>query len=171
MTGTMPPFLDSVVGGGTKLCTFLMDPMLLCPGVLHNQNIDDIANHSRFLILSLPNSEMSKKSPFAVQKALKGIGGDPKSVRKLRSEVRKLIAPQLSQTYAQVTKPTAISTTTQTDPNITEIICPPLQCLSPISITSTSMPAVSTSSSSTQAQLISSTSSVAATMLEPQPPV
>ncbi|GFV80680.1 putative RNA-directed DNA polymerase from transposon BS [Trichonephila clavipes] len=28
---------------------------------------------------------MSKKSPFAIQTALKGIGGDPKSVRKLRS--------------------------------------------------------------------------------------
>ncbi|GFT17420.1 hypothetical protein TNCV_4806821 [Trichonephila clavipes] len=28
---------------------------------------------------------MSKKSRFAIQKALKGIGGDPKSVRKLRS--------------------------------------------------------------------------------------
>ncbi|GFW74977.1 uncharacterized protein TNCV_2678451 [Trichonephila clavipes] len=62
--------------------------MLLCPGkglVLPNPNIDDIAKHSRFLILSLPNNEMSKKSPFVIQKALKGIGGDPKSVRKLRS--------------------------------------------------------------------------------------
>ncbi|GFT57596.1 uncharacterized protein TNCV_3137091 [Trichonephila clavipes] len=28
---------------------------------------------------------MSRKSPFAIQKALKGIGGDPKSVKKLRS--------------------------------------------------------------------------------------
>ncbi|GFT03568.1 uncharacterized protein TNCV_2986831 [Trichonephila clavipes] len=28
---------------------------------------------------------MSQKSPFAIQKALKGIGGDPKSVKKLRS--------------------------------------------------------------------------------------
>ncbi|GFV55967.1 hypothetical protein TNCV_249631 [Trichonephila clavipes] len=86
MTCTLPPLLDSVVGGGTpeRSCVlFLMDPMLLCPGkglVLPNQNIDDIANYSRFLILSLPNNEMSKKSPFAIQKALKEIGGNPKSV-------------------------------------------------------------------------------------------
>ncbi|GFW55647.1 hypothetical protein TNCV_120311 [Trichonephila clavipes] len=62
--------------------------MLLCQGkglVLPNLTIDDVAKHSRFLILSLTNNEMSKKFPFAIQKALKGIGGDPKSVRKLRS--------------------------------------------------------------------------------------
>ncbi|GFX87678.1 uncharacterized protein TNCV_2465711 [Trichonephila clavipes] len=74
------------------------------------------------------------------------------------SEARRLIVPQPSQTYAQITKPTAISTTTQTDPSITKIICPPLQCLSPISSTSSSMPAVSTSSSSAQAHLLPSTS-------------
>ncbi|GFU57397.1 putative RNA-directed DNA polymerase from transposon BS [Trichonephila clavipes] len=91
MTGTLPPLLDSVVGGGTpeRSCVlFLMDLMLLCPSkglVLPNQNVDDIAKHSRFLILSLANNEMLKKSPFAIQKAFKGIGGDPKSVRKLRS--------------------------------------------------------------------------------------
>ncbi|GFU90551.1 uncharacterized protein TNCV_2574841 [Trichonephila clavipes] len=47
--------------------------------------IDTIATHSRFLILSIPNNEMSRKSPFAIQKALQGIGGNPKSVKKLRS--------------------------------------------------------------------------------------
>ncbi|GFV22753.1 uncharacterized protein TNCV_1490101 [Trichonephila clavipes] len=190
---------------------------------------------------AVPGNEMSKKSPFAIQKALKGIGGDPKSVRKLRSgdslietasavqsksflmaktfldstltvtphkslnssqgiisepdllcaseteileglsgqvvtqdikttknisylKERKLIVPQLSQTYAQVTKPTAISTATQIDPNITKIICPLLQCLSPISVTSSSMPAVSTSSSSTQAHLLPSTSAIIPTI-------
>ncbi|GFT09376.1 uncharacterized protein TNCV_5062421 [Trichonephila clavipes] len=237
MTGTLPPLLNSVVGRDTpeRSCVRVhMDPVLQCPGkglVLPNPNIDDIAKHSRFLILSLPNNVVSKKSPFATQKDLKGIGGDPKSVRKLHSgdllietasavqlkslllakafldstltvtshkslncsrgvisesdllctseteilkglsdqgvtqeiktnknisysEARKLIVPQPSQTYAQITKPTAISTTTQTDPNITKIICPPLQCLSP----SSSMPAVSTSSSSAQAHLLSSTS-------------
>ncbi|GFY33286.1 uncharacterized protein TNCV_1241361 [Trichonephila clavipes] len=91
MTGTLPPLLGSVVGGGTperSRVRVIMDPTLLCPGkglVLPNQNIDDIAKHSRFLIFSLPSDEMSKKSPFAIQKALTGIGGDPKSVRKLRS--------------------------------------------------------------------------------------
>ncbi|GFU90513.1 putative RNA-directed DNA polymerase from transposon BS [Trichonephila clavipes] len=47
--------------------------------------IDTIATHSRFLILSIPNYEMSRKSSFAIQKALQGIGGNPKSVKKLRS--------------------------------------------------------------------------------------
>ncbi|GFX07922.1 uncharacterized protein TNCV_4161911 [Trichonephila clavipes] len=46
-------------------------------------------------------------------------------------EARKLIVPQLTQTYAQAIKPSTISTTTQTDPNITNIFCPPLQCLKP----------------------------------------
>ncbi|GFV02200.1 uncharacterized protein TNCV_3516551 [Trichonephila clavipes] len=62
--------------------------MLLCPGkwiVLPKPNIDDIAKHSPFLILSLLNNEMSKKSLFAIQKALKEIGIDPKSVKRLRS--------------------------------------------------------------------------------------
>ncbi|GFW63648.1 uncharacterized protein TNCV_4329361 [Trichonephila clavipes] len=65
-----------------------MDPMQRspCKGlVLPDSTIDDIASHSRFFLLSLPNIEMSKKSPFAIQKALRGISGDPKSVRKLRS--------------------------------------------------------------------------------------
>ncbi|GFT26284.1 uncharacterized protein TNCV_263401, partial [Trichonephila clavipes] len=36
-------------------------------------------------------------------------------------EARKLIAPQLSQTYAQVAKPSTATSTTQTDENITKI--------------------------------------------------
>ncbi|GFW67580.1 RNase H domain-containing protein [Trichonephila clavipes] len=86
------------------------------------------------------------------------------------SEARKLIVPQPSQTYAQVTKPTAISTTTQTDPKITCVICPPLQCLKPISSanpmpsTSSSVSTVSTSSSSTQAHLLPSASSIKPTI-------
>ncbi|GFU42943.1 uncharacterized protein TNCV_3140981 [Trichonephila clavipes] len=74
------------------------------------------------------------------------------------SEARKLTVNQPSQTYASITKPTAISTTTQTDPSITKIICPPLQCLSSVSSTSSSIPAVSTSSSSAQTHLLPSTS-------------
>ncbi|GFU90173.1 uncharacterized protein TNCV_3873771 [Trichonephila clavipes] len=209
----------------TKLCFTLMVSMLLCPGkglVLPTTTIDTIATHCRFLFLSLPNNEMSWKSPFAIQKALTGIGGEPKSMKNLRSghllieiksvsqsksfllarnfldppltvcphkylnycrgvisetdllcaseaeileglEARKLIVPQSSQTYAQVTKPTAISTTTQTDPSITKIICPLLQCLSPVLSTSSSMPAVSTSSS-TEAHLRPSTSAIIPTI-------
>ncbi|GFV28710.1 hypothetical protein TNCV_3986601 [Trichonephila clavipes] len=67
---------------------------------------------------------------------------------------RELIVPQSSQTFVQLTKPTAVSTTSQTDANITNIICPPLQCLTTVSSankmpsTSSSIPTVSTSSSS-----------------------
>ncbi|GFT63190.1 uncharacterized protein TNCV_4746891 [Trichonephila clavipes] len=91
MTGTLPSLLDSVVGGGTpeRSCVrVFMDPMLLCPGkglVLPILNIDDIARNTRFLILSLPNNGMMKKSQFAIHKALIGIGGEPKSVKRLRS--------------------------------------------------------------------------------------
>ncbi|GFT76717.1 uncharacterized protein TNCV_335801 [Trichonephila clavipes] len=47
-------------------------------------------------------------------------------------EARKLIAPQLSQTYAQVAKPSTVTSTTQTDENITQIKSPPLQLLQPL---------------------------------------
>ncbi|GFV50336.1 uncharacterized protein TNCV_3606241 [Trichonephila clavipes] len=86
MTGTLPPLLDSVVGGGTpgRSCIrVLMDPMLLRPGkglVLPNLHIDNVTKCSRFLILSLPNSEMLRKFPFVVHKAIIGIGGEPKSI-------------------------------------------------------------------------------------------
>ncbi|GFW26546.1 uncharacterized protein TNCV_1164801 [Trichonephila clavipes] len=72
----------------TKLCCTLMDPMLLCPGkglVLPKTHIDKSATHIRFLFLSLPNNAMSQKSLFAIQKALIAIGGEPKSVKRLRS--------------------------------------------------------------------------------------
>ena len=39
----------------------------------------------RFLVLSAPNQDLSKVSPFLIQKGLQGIGGSPKSVKKLRS--------------------------------------------------------------------------------------
>ncbi|GFU90287.1 uncharacterized protein TNCV_2717451 [Trichonephila clavipes] len=90
MTGTLPPLLD-VVGGGTpgRICLLVrMDPMLQCPGkglVLPDFNVDDIARNTRFLILSLLNNDMSKMSPFAIHKALIGIGSEPKSVKGLRS--------------------------------------------------------------------------------------
>ncbi|GFX25467.1 uncharacterized protein TNCV_1998681 [Trichonephila clavipes] len=248
----------------------------VCPGkglVLPTLNVDEISTNSRFLLIPLPNNELSKKSPFGIHKALIGIGGELKSVKRLRSgdllietnsalqtkyfllaksfldcpvsvvphkflnscrgvisepglltttdaeilggfsdctlepkcincsqlhttdsklcpkwrtekqiqeiktnknisyfEARKLIVPQLTQTYAQATKPSSISTTTQTDPNITNIICPPLQCLKPVSSanpmpsTSSSVSTVSTSSSSTQAHLLPSTSALIPTI-------
>ncbi|GFX94001.1 hypothetical protein TNCV_3413631 [Trichonephila clavipes] len=68
--------------GKIKLCFAPINPSQQCPGkglVLPTTiTIYQIASHSRFFILSLPNCEMSKKSPFAIQKALQGIG-EPKS--------------------------------------------------------------------------------------------
>ncbi|GFX56554.1 uncharacterized protein TNCV_75001 [Trichonephila clavipes] len=83
-------------------------------------------------------------------------------------EARKLIAPQLSQSYAQVTKLSTTTTTTQIDENITKIVCPPLKLLQPlISVPkptiSSSVAAVNKSSTSIQAQLVPSTSSVTVT--------
>ncbi|GFT51143.1 putative RNA-directed DNA polymerase from transposon BS [Trichonephila clavipes] len=84
-------------------------------------------------------------------------------------EARKLIAPQLSQSYAQVAKPSTVTSTTQTDENITQIKCPPLQLLQPL--LSVPQPdksnSVSTLSSATQADLLLSTSSIAATISDP----
>ncbi|GFX77443.1 putative RNA-directed DNA polymerase from transposon BS [Trichonephila clavipes] len=200
---------------------------------------------------------MSNKSPFAVHKALIGIGGEPKSVKRLRSgdllietnsaiqtksfllakiflnsplivtphkslnscigvisepdllttseseilegfsdqgviqldiviakfvhtfpvlcavrnarEARKLIVPQKTQTYAQVVKTLTTSTATQTDDKITQIICPPLRLLQRVPKTSSSVLAVSTSS--TQANLLMSTSSTAASISETRTPI
>ncbi|GFU30395.1 uncharacterized protein TNCV_2717151 [Trichonephila clavipes] len=53
------------------------DTVLLLPKF----TVDEIAQHTRFLILSLPNNEMSRKSPFIIHKALLGIGGEPKSIK------------------------------------------------------------------------------------------
>ncbi|GFW77149.1 RNA-directed DNA polymerase from mobile element jockey [Trichonephila clavipes] len=85
-------------------------------------------------------------------------------------EARRLIVPQLTQTYAQATRPSTISTATQTDPNLSNIICPPLQCLTPISSknplsgTSSSVSTFSTSSSSTRDNLLPSPSGILPTI-------
>ncbi|GFY27080.1 uncharacterized protein TNCV_2067011 [Trichonephila clavipes] len=80
--------------------------------------------------------------------------------------------------YKTVAKSATISATRQKDEKITKIIGPPLQYLKPVSSanqipsTSPSIPTVSTSSSSTQAQLLSSASSVTITLSsESQPPI
>ncbi|GFW20559.1 uncharacterized protein TNCV_1047841 [Trichonephila clavipes] len=89
-------------------------------------------------------------------------------------EAKKLLPPQLPQTYAQATKPSPISVTTQTDENITKIKCPPLNLLPPLSSStkqniSLSSPAV-TKSSSSQVQLLPFISSKTSTISAPQPP-
>ncbi|GFU73950.1 uncharacterized protein TNCV_555741 [Trichonephila clavipes] len=65
------------------------DTVLLLPKF----TVDEIAQHTRFLILSLPNNEMSRKSPFIIHKALLGIGGEPKSIKKLRSDSPLTVTP------------------------------------------------------------------------------
>ncbi|GFW72898.1 uncharacterized protein TNCV_830251 [Trichonephila clavipes] len=91
-------------------------------------------------------------------------------------EARKLIAPQLSQSYTQVTRLSTTTTTTQTDENITKIVCPPLKLLQPLvsvpkPTISSSVAAVNKSSTSTRAELVPSTSSVTvASPSKPQTP-
>ncbi|GFV79995.1 uncharacterized protein TNCV_1182841 [Trichonephila clavipes] len=65
----------------------------------------------------------------------------------------------------QTAKSSSISAATQTDENITKVKCPPLKLLQPLASlpkpnTSISTPAISTSSSSTQAQLLPSISAI-----------
>ncbi|GFX80873.1 uncharacterized protein TNCV_2766381 [Trichonephila clavipes] len=85
-------------------------------------------------------------------------------------EARRLIVPQLTQTYALAARLSTISTASQTDPNLSNIICPPLQCLTPISSknplpgTSSSVSTFSTSSSSTQDNLLPSPSGILPTI-------
>ncbi|GFX06690.1 retrovirus-related Pol polyprotein from transposon gypsy [Trichonephila clavipes] len=72
----------------TMLFFMLMDPMQLCLGnglVLPNLNNDQIYTNVIFLLIPLQSVEISKKSPFTIHKTLIGIGGEPKSVKRLRS--------------------------------------------------------------------------------------
>ncbi|GFS64197.1 uncharacterized protein TNCV_3945441 [Trichonephila clavipes] len=88
---------------------------------------------------------------------------------------RKLIVPQLSETYAQAAKSSTLNHSTQTDENLKNKICPPIKLLEPLSSKprlNISIPTPDISrSSSIQAQLLSSSSSIAATNSEPQPPI
>ncbi|GFV70213.1 uncharacterized protein TNCV_2553571 [Trichonephila clavipes] len=91
-------------------------------------------------------------------------------------EARKLILPQISQTYSQATKSSTTTTTTQTDDSITKIVCPPLKLLQPLSAVLNptmpfKIPTVPKLSASTEAQLLPTTSSAAAKSSESQPPV
>ncbi|GFT38375.1 uncharacterized protein TNCV_3064291 [Trichonephila clavipes] len=89
-------------------------------------------------------------------------------------ETRKLIVPPISQLYAQATKSSKVSATTQTDENITKIKCPPLKLLQqPSSLPkpniSPSIP--STSASSAQADLTSTSPIEAISESEPVNPI
>ncbi|GFS74871.1 RNA-directed DNA polymerase from mobile element jockey [Trichonephila clavipes] len=231
--------------------------------MLPNLNVDQVSLSTRFLIISLPNNAMSSISPFVIQRALIGIGGEPnpklpttikasylncrirpyipnplrcfkcqrfghsqtsccgqqtcsrcasaghsstdcilepkcincsqphpsyskichkwkieKQIQEIKTtknisypEARKLIVPQLSQTYVQAAKSSTLNNSTQTDENITKIKCPPLKLLAPPSSKQrTNIPTAVTTSSSAQTQLLPSISSKTSTTSDPQLP-
>ncbi|GFW11650.1 uncharacterized protein TNCV_42851 [Trichonephila clavipes] len=143
-----------------------------CVSVGHASS--DYSLELKFINCSQPHSTDSKIcSKWKTENQIQEIKTN-KNISYLGAQ--KLIVPQLSQTYAQAAKPSTTNNSTQTDENITKIKCPPLNLLRPLfslpkSNTSISTPAFSTSSSSTQAQLLPSTSSIAAIVSEPQPPI
>ncbi|GFU05735.1 uncharacterized protein TNCV_1005181 [Trichonephila clavipes] len=141
-----------------------MDPNMLCPG--HSST--DCTLEPKYINCSQLHPAVSKFCPkWKTEKQIQKIKTN-KNISYF--EARKLIVPQLTQTYAQAIKPSTISTTTQIDPFITNIICSPLQCLKPVSSanpmpsTSSSVSTVSTSSSSTQAHLLPSPSAIIPTI-------
>ncbi|GFV66584.1 hypothetical protein TNCV_3894751 [Trichonephila clavipes] len=81
MTVTLPPLLNTVLGGGTpgRSCVPAYGSKSASPSkglVLPNFDIEKIAARTRFLVISLPNSKMIIKSPFAINKALIDIGNE-----------------------------------------------------------------------------------------------
>ncbi|GFW67582.1 putative RNA-directed DNA polymerase from transposon X-element [Trichonephila clavipes] len=125
-------------------------------------------NTTRFHYINpLANYSKSTVKPVVFQRVF--------AYHRSQYKANKLVPPHISQTYAQTAKSSPISSATQTDENITKIKCPPLNLLQPLLSPpkpniSQSTPAVTTSLSSTQAQLLPSNSSIAATGSEPQPP-
>ncbi|GFX67637.1 uncharacterized protein TNCV_3933791 [Trichonephila clavipes] len=135
-----------------------------CASVGHASS--DSTPEQKCVNCSQPYSADSKPCPkWKIEKEIHTIKTD-KNISYI--EARKFITPQPSQTYAQVAKSIAVNSSSQTDETITKIVCPPLKLLQPlITISkpnmSSSVPAVAKSSTSTQAQLVQSTSSVTVT--------
>ncbi|GFU90527.1 uncharacterized protein TNCV_2574601 [Trichonephila clavipes] len=122
---------------------------------------------------SQPHSADSKLCPkWKIEKEIQTI----KTNRNISYiEARKFITPQPSQTYAQVAKSITVNNSSQTDETITKIVCPPLKLLQPLitiskPIMSPSIPEVIKSSTSTQAELVPSTSSVTVASPSQSPP-
>ncbi|GFV77868.1 putative RNA-directed DNA polymerase from transposon BS [Trichonephila clavipes] len=122
---------------------------------------------------SQPHSADSKLCPkWKIEKEIQTI----KTNRNVSYiEARKFITPQPSQTYAQVAKSITVNSSSQTDETITKLVCPPLKLLQPLitiskPIMSPSIPEVVKSSTSTQAELIPSTSSVTVASPSKSPP-
>ncbi|GFW66601.1 putative RNA-directed DNA polymerase from transposon BS [Trichonephila clavipes] len=137
-----------------------------CASVGHASS--DCSLDQKCVNCSQPHSSVSKLCPkWKLGKEIQSIKTN-KNITYV--EARKLIAAQPSQTYAQAAKSLTVSNSTQTDKNITKIVCPPLKLLQPASsllrqIVSISIPTVSTSSASTQAHLLLSASTISESQL------
>ncbi|GFU81369.1 uncharacterized protein TNCV_1380371 [Trichonephila clavipes] len=153
-----------------------------CRGQLTCSRCESVGHASTDCILetkcincSLAHSTDSKLCPkWRIEKQIQEI----KTSKNISyPEARKLIVPQTSQTYAQVAKTSTAAATIQTNETITKIVCPALKLLQPLR----SVPnptifslflSVLKSSSSTQAQLLPSISSVIVTSSSnSQPPI
>ncbi|GFW52395.1 putative RNA-directed DNA polymerase from transposon BS [Trichonephila clavipes] len=127
-------------------------------------------------VLSVRESHLSDSKLCSKWKLEKKIQKIKTSKNISYPEARKLILPQISQTYSQATKSSTTTTTTQTDDSITKIVCPPLKLLQPLTAVLKptmpfKIPTVTKLSASTEAQLLPTTSSAAAKSSESQPPV
>ncbi|GFU64509.1 uncharacterized protein TNCV_2526241 [Trichonephila clavipes] len=142
-----------------------------CASVGHASS--DCTLEQKCVNCSQPHSADSKLCPkWKIEKEIQTI----KTNRNISYiEARKFITPQPSQTYAQVAKSITVNNSSQTDETITKIVCPPLKLLQPLitiskPIMSPSIPEVIKSSTSTQAELVPSTSSVTVASPSQSPP-
>ncbi|GFV45652.1 uncharacterized protein TNCV_3323711 [Trichonephila clavipes] len=142
-----------------------------CASVGHASS--DCTLEQKCVNCSQPHSADSKLCPkWKIEKEIQTI----KTNRNISYiEARKFITPQPSQTYAQVAKSMTVNNSSQTDETITKIVCPPLKLLQPLitiskPIMSPSIPEVIKSSTSTQAELVPSTSSVTVASPSQSPP-
>ncbi|GFT17211.1 uncharacterized protein TNCV_4739171 [Trichonephila clavipes] len=91
--------------------------------MLPNRNVDQLSLSTRFLIISLPSNAISSISPFVIQKALIGIGGDPKSVKRLRSGDLRIETLSAIQTKSFVPAKTFLNSTVNIYPHKTLNSC------------------------------------------------
>ncbi|GFW06955.1 hypothetical protein TNCV_1539341 [Trichonephila clavipes] len=101
-------------------------------------------------------------SPHKSLNSSRGVISEPDLIFTPETEILEEFS---GQGVIQVTKLSTTTTTTQTDENITKIVCPPLKLLQPLvsvpkPTISSSVAAVNKSSTSTQAELVPSTSLV-----------
>ncbi|GFV20742.1 uncharacterized protein TNCV_1784041 [Trichonephila clavipes] len=172
--------LEGFSGQGVTQCQRFGHSQTACRGQLTCSRCASVGHASSDCTLeqkcvncSQPHSADSKLCPkWKIEKEIQTI----KTNRNISYiEARKFITPQPSQTYAQVAKSITVNNSSQTDETITKIVCPPLKLLQPLitiskPIMSPSIPEVIKSSTSTQAELVPSTSSVTVASPSQSPP-